>query len=340
MKCVDKPLVVIRCIAYNQAKYIRQTLDGFVMQQTDFRFVAVVHDDASTDGTAEIIREYAAKYPEVIIPVLETENQYSKPGNQLGKIMEQAVAQTGAKYLAYCEGDDYWIDPRKLQKQVDFLESHPDFSMACTNFTFLHQQNGQMQTVGDTARNEVITFDNLMLFNSVATLTVVLRMDVYLEFRRFVADAPRWTFGDYPTWLYAASKGKIMKFGDVTAVYRVLASSASHLTNDVARLRWARSEFSMLDYFAARFDVPEHVMQAALMYRCNAYGELIARTGDRELTERLKRFYAENRFYIARASFEVMRRFPAMRPFTRFVDRHLSIKAPTLYFKLRGRGLR
>lgn len=122
----NKILLSIRCLVYNHEPFLRQCLDGFVMQKTNFRFEAIVHDDASTDGSAAIIREYAEKYPDIIKPIYETENQYSKHDGSLGRIMNAACK---GKYIAVCEGDDYWIDPLKLQKQVDFLETHLDYSM-------------------------------------------------------------------------------------------------------------------------------------------------------------------------------------------------------------------
>lgn len=129
-------MVTIRCTAYNHESFIRQCLDGFVMQKTNFRFEAIVHDDASTDGTADIIREYAAKYPEIIKPIYQTENQYSKRDGTIGRILNQ---HTRGKYVAMCEGDDYWTDPLKLQKQVDFLESHPDY-VVCTHAYRIYEQ--------------------------------------------------------------------------------------------------------------------------------------------------------------------------------------------------------
>lgn len=128
----ELPLIVtIRCLVYNHEPFLRQCLDGFVMQKTCFRFEAIVHDDASTDGSAAIIREYAEKYPEIIKPIFETENQYSKNDGSIRRIMN---AHTHGKYVAMCEGDDYWTDPYKLQKQVDFLESHPDYVMCSHRF--------------------------------------------------------------------------------------------------------------------------------------------------------------------------------------------------------------
>ena len=134
--CNEPLMVSIRCTAYNHEPYIRQCLEGFVMQKTNFRFEAIVHDDASTDGTADIIRAYAEKYPDIIKPILETENQYSKHDGSLRRIMD---AHTHGKYIAYCEGDDYWIDPLKLQKQVDWLEEHDDYVMSHSNCLCFHQ---------------------------------------------------------------------------------------------------------------------------------------------------------------------------------------------------------
>ena len=109
----DNILVSIQCLVYNHEPYLRQCLDGFVMQKTNFRFEAIVHDDASTDGSAAIIREYSEKYPDIIKPIYEAENQYSKHGgfSALFDILNSACK---GKYIAMCEGDDYWIDPMKL----------------------------------------------------------------------------------------------------------------------------------------------------------------------------------------------------------------------------------
>lgn len=149
----DELMVSIRCLAYNHEPYIRQCLEGFIMQKTNFRFEAVVHDDASTDGTVAIIREYAEKYPNIIKPIYETQNQYSKHDGSLGRIMSAAC--TG-KYIAMCEGDDYWIDPYKLQKQVDFLETHLDYSMSHTSFRYFYEQENKFYISRDIEINSNI----------------------------------------------------------------------------------------------------------------------------------------------------------------------------------------
>ncbi len=132
MKKEETILVAIHCLVYNHEPYLRDCFEGFVMQKTNFRFVAIVHDDVSTDGSAAIIREYAEKYPDIFRPIYETENQWHKKDGSLEHIMKDAIDATGAKYVAMCEGDDYWTDPYKLQKQVDYMESHPECSI-CIN---------------------------------------------------------------------------------------------------------------------------------------------------------------------------------------------------------------
>ena len=120
----ELPTVSIRCITYNQEPYIAQALDGFLMQDTDFPFEVVVHDDASTDRTADIIREYERNYPKIVKPIYEKENLYIKQNKLFNKIVNDACR---GKYIALCEGDDYWIDTLKLQKQINFLEKNPDY---------------------------------------------------------------------------------------------------------------------------------------------------------------------------------------------------------------------
>lgn len=124
----NKPIVTVWCLTYNQVEFIRDALDGFVMQQTTFPYDVIVHDDASTDGTTDIIKEYAEKYPTIIKPVIEKENQWQHGGlRYIIDIMNSQFRQS--KYIAFCEGDDFWTDSQKLQKQVDFLESNPEYSM-------------------------------------------------------------------------------------------------------------------------------------------------------------------------------------------------------------------
>lgn len=217
-----RPLMVsIRCLAYNHELYIRKALDGFVMQKTNFRFEAIVHDDASTDGTADIIREYAEKYPKIIKPIFETENQYRKRDGSLRRIMNTA---TKGRYAALCEGDDYWTDPLKLQKQVDFLESHPEYSMCYSGFQTV-DKNGNIifdanyEDLQKKSKSGDI-FAKLLHGNFILTCTTCVRSEVYQlpEYLNSPASL------DYNLFLAASKSGKIKFFKDKLSSYRIIES--------------------------------------------------------------------------------------------------------------------
>lgn len=145
LKIMANPLVSICCITYNHASFIRQCIDGFLMQKppssvpqgamlSDWCEI-LIHDDCSTDGTIDIINEYAQKFPDLIFPLFEKENQYSR--GWAGKMSLFNYKRARGKYIAYCEGDDYWTESFKLQKQVDFLDANIDYSVCfhrCKHF--------------------------------------------------------------------------------------------------------------------------------------------------------------------------------------------------------------
>lgn len=208
-------LVAIHCLVYNHEPYLRQCLDGFVMQKTNFRYAAIVHEDVSTDGSAAIIREYAEKYPDIIMPIFETENQWSKQDGSLARIMDDAINATGAKYVAMCEGDDYWTDPYKLQKQVDFMESHPEY-VACFHNAIVDNGRGR-SLFNSLMENHYPTTEDIIerqWFISTQTLLYRNIPLVYPEWTGYVKN------GDYLLELMLAKEGKFYYMDDVMAVYR------------------------------------------------------------------------------------------------------------------------
>lgn len=239
------PLVSIICLAYNHEKYIRQCLDGFVMQKTGFRYEIIIHDDASKDGTTAIIREYAKKYPGLFVTIFQEENQYSK-GIPIGKTYMYPLAK--GKYIAECEGDDYWTDPYKLQKQVDFMESHPEYVLCCTDAVQLDDNTGELVQMTQDVKEE-ITPEYLLEENRITTLTSLYRTSIlkdYLE--EFTPGMPRFQLGDYPQWLYFASRGKIRKLPFYSAVYRYRTGSVSH-SEDLSRtIRFIMSAYDVRAY--------------------------------------------------------------------------------------------
>lgn len=248
----NQVMVTILCLAYNHAAYIRQCLEGFVMQKTDFCFEAIVHDDASTDGTAAIIKEYADKYPDIIKPVFETENQYSKHDGTIGRVMRENMH---GKYVAMCEGDDYWIDPLKLQKQVDFLESHPDYGLVHTDFDIINEGSIKEYRVNRNVceRNDVL--NQILIGNyNIGTLTVVFRTDLYRSLPRYDR-LKNYPMGDLPLWIELASISRFKYLKDVTACYRRLNESASHSTNFAKRMAFIDALFDCRIFYMRKFNL-------------------------------------------------------------------------------------
>lgn len=247
-----KPLLVISCNTYNHEKYLRQALGGFVMQQTNFRFIVIVHEDASTDHTANVLMDYSQRYPDLIFPIFEKENQYTNPNGSVTKVMNEAYKVTGAKYIALCEGDDYWTDPLKLQKQVDFLESHPDYGMCYTKVRRYEQAKDSFIDVWGGSN---VNFEDLLLCNTIPTPTVVISKDIYEKYQDEITPFKHhWSMGDYPLWLYIAANSKIKFFPESTAVYRILEKSASHSANAIDQLKFILNFWSISLFFAQKYN--------------------------------------------------------------------------------------
>ena len=242
MKQEEPILVAIRCTVYNHEPYLRDCLEGFVMQKTNFRFVAVVHDDCSTDNSVAIIREYAEKYPDIIKPIYETENQWSKHDGSLGRIMNAAIDATGAKYIAMCEGDDYWTDPYKLQKQVDILQADETLMVCCTDCSVVDNHSVQLKEKrGGVVKDDIPGRYNLRDFfrdnHQYPTLSVVYRNTHTKEVREKHAHTANAFLGDWTLWICLMIYGDMYYTGEVTCAYRINPTSVTHTVNRVARAK-------------------------------------------------------------------------------------------------------
>ena len=249
-----KPLVAIHCLVYNHEPYLRDCFEGFVMQQTNFPFVAIVHDDASTDGSAAIIREYEKKYPDIIKPIYETENQYSKHDGSLGRIMNAAIEATGAKYVAMCEGDDYWTDPQKLQKQVDFMEANPEYGLCYTDYSVCDEfgnitEESHFKT---SQRKPILTFEeHLFSQGYIAPMTWLFRKDVYTSITNDMIQGT--TDGTYVLALEFFAKSKVAYLFDTTATYRVHQGSASRPLSLSALFRYRKGVYDIEFEYIKRY---------------------------------------------------------------------------------------
>lgn len=207
--------VTIICDAFNHAPYIRNTLDHFVNQRVNFPFEILIHDDASTDGTAEIIREYAEKYPRLFTPILQTENQYSKGV----PIINTELKKVRGKYIAFCEGDDFWPDLDKLQKQYDFLESHLEYS-GVVGVTEYFDDDGNV-TMPSRPAPRFVNRDASeweYLYDSEANIgsnTIMVRSAVLLDEAFYRAKEESTFVGDILIMLKTFEAGKIFVLPDV-----------------------------------------------------------------------------------------------------------------------------
>lgn len=219
---MDNILVSINCITYNQENYISDAIDSFIMQKTNFNYEILIHDDASTDRTVEIIKEYQSKYPDLIKPIFQKENQYSKKV----KVHLINVGRAKGKYIANCEGDDFWTDPYKLQKQVDYMEKHTECSV-CVH-----------------AGNLVNTSNKIIYFNrpskvdksfSVAeviegggglfiTNSMFYRTELAKDEPNFYDITPDLT--DYPLIINLSLLGTVYYMGEIMSSYRVGAKNS------------------------------------------------------------------------------------------------------------------
>ena len=210
MEC---PIVSICCICYNHESYIKNALDGFVMQKTNFPFNIVISDDCSKDDTRKIIERYKAKYPNLICDI--------SPDKNMGAIQNFLYVQQNAtgKYIAICEGDDYWTDPYKLQKQVDFLESHPDFSMCCHGADVLNETSRNIDCACEhMTTREYFPIDAFPTWQ-IPTASIVYRRNVVESFQ--IKDADKLTAGDVGLILKCMHVGRVWGFTDHMSVYRM-----------------------------------------------------------------------------------------------------------------------
>lgn len=215
-------LVSVCCITYNQQDYIGKALESFINQKTNFKYEIIIHDDASTDNTADIIREYEKKYPDIIKPIYQTENQYSKKLKMFPIVFKKAIG----KYIALCEGDDYWCDEYKLQKQYDFMEKNTSCSLITTGAYLLDENSGNLTIKKQPYKgSRYYSLEEIILGDGglFSTNSMFFRTKYVLKLPKFYYIAP---VEDYPLTIYLALKGSVYYLKDITSVYRVNAKGS------------------------------------------------------------------------------------------------------------------
>jgi glycosyltransferase involved in cell wall biosynthesis len=213
----NTPLVSVCCITYNHAQFIRTALDGFLMQKTDFPFETIVHDDCSTDGTAEIVKGYQEQHPDLIKAILQTENQRSKGK----KVLSIALGKARGKYIALCEGDDYWTVFDKLQIQVNYLEKQAQCSACFHNTLKVYEDHSQPSIeYCQNLDKELYDFEDLLV-------TYILHTSASMFRHSLIETLPEWVtplkMADWPLHILLSLQGPIGYINQVMSVYRIHA---------------------------------------------------------------------------------------------------------------------
>lgn len=249
----DDPIVSVCVQTYQHVDYIEDCLEGILMQETDFSFEILLGEDASTDGTREICIEYAKKYPEKIRLFLhERENNIEIGGQPSGRFnFLYNLYSARGKYIALCEGDDYWTDPLKLQKQVEFMEANEEYGLVYTKAKRIYNNAPpQKNVIGFPPHSQGL----LLKKYSIPTLTVLFSKKNYKEYVQEVSPLDkRWAMGDYPLWLWIEENSKIHFIPEITATYRVLEESASHSKDKRKQLKFHSSVVETASYFAKKY---------------------------------------------------------------------------------------
>ena len=263
-------IVSIICTVYNHERFLRKCLDGFIMQKTNFKFEVLIHDDASTDNSAQIIKEFEKLYPQIIKPIYQKENQYSKciPFN-----WKYNIPRALGKYIAICEGDDFWTDDHKLQSQYDILEAHPDVIMSVHRVCVVNE-NGEptdqlMPTKEQFDNERIMTRDewidlqleyawyfqtSCFFFRKDAIDNIIdknIRTENWIDKRpEFMRIAPT---GDEPLMLFLCQKGGLAYINREMSSYRIgsVGSWTTSMRNKEKRIKMLQSRISMFKLYDA-----------------------------------------------------------------------------------------
>lgn len=263
---MENSVVSIHCLTYNHEKFIAEALDSFLMQQTTFPFEILIHDDASTDRTPEIIKEYARQYPELIKPIFQSENQYSKR-KTFNTVNLINLTRAQGKYIAVCEGDDYWTDPHKLQRQVELMERQPDCSL-CVHAGYLVSATEKKVVFKNrpSKKDQVFTVEEVIEGGGGLFLTnsMMFRKDEALQTPEFLEKAP---VGDYPYVIHFALLGKVYYLDTVMSTYRLGHSDS-----------WTAQHFHTTEHKKHHYAEIEKMLDRLNVYTNNRYQETIMRT--------------------------------------------------------------
>lgn len=250
---IAEPVVSVIMLAYNHGPYIRRAIEGVLQQKTSFPFELIIGEDCSTDNTREIVLEYQRKNPD-IIRLITSEANVGAIAN-----VRRTEAACRGRYIAHCEGDDYWHDPNKIQCQVDFLESHSDYALVHSDFRIHYLESGRIRRRFIGSRSDL---DDADAFNeilsgrrNVLTVTACIRRSVNDAVIRECPECydTRFLMGDTQRWLEIARRGKVKYLPEVFATHQLLPESATQSRDPVLVLRFSLSAKDVLEHYVEKY---------------------------------------------------------------------------------------
>ncbi len=269
----EKPLVSIFCITYNQVDYVEEAVNGILRQETDFPFELIIHDDASTDGTTELLKRLC-EHDNRIKLITENENQYNNPN--ISYFRDYFLPRAEGKYLASCEGDDCWLDPGKLKRQVEYMEGHPDCTMVCSRARVVDGVSEKnLGFFGYGEKDCRLGVVDLLKRWEIPTASTLYRKKDAIEYVK------HWTFekpvGDFPRAVYLADRGYIFYSSSVDTTYRFSVpnswtTSVKHSRSRKVEnaYRWLNmlSEIDSSTFGKYHLDIVDHAAYYAIQIKC------------------------------------------------------------------------
>lgn len=293
-RLVDSPLATILVLTYNQESMVGSTIESVVSQITDFEYEVLLVDDCSTDKTMQVCIEYQKKYPEKILFIENEPNKGIKRN-----FFESLSYYARGRYLAICGGDDWWCDTQKLQKQVDYLRLHKDYTMVHTR-NLVWEDGTDLAKAHTTKISDRSIFDKLVVENGVSALTVCFTHESFDGFVKEIDPLNQsLPMDDYSMWIWHAYRGKIHMIDDVTAVYRVVKNSLSHSTNykKMHHIETERREIKM--FFLTHFGIKRTDLEDKIALKC--YLDTLMTTdmvGDSDLRAERNKFFLKKHYYL------------------------------------------
>jgi glycosyltransferase involved in cell wall biosynthesis len=247
---MNKPIVSVLMITYGHEKYIKQAIEGVLMQECDCEIELIIANDCSPDKTDEVIKEIINIHPKSSwIKYIKHEKNIGMMANHL-----YALDQCQGKYIAICEGDDFWTDSLKLQKQVQFLEENEDYGMVYSKANILNQNTGNIEKV--VLGKKTSSFEQLVLHSDIPNLTTVFRSELLQNYLEEIGSeiTTKWLMGDYPMFLFFYNKTKFKFLDEITAIYRMSNESASRSLQSKKNIAYHKSTYEIQIFFINKFN--------------------------------------------------------------------------------------